>query len=131
MRPVFRGIQNLSLLPAKSTEIVDFLRTLDVYYYRTSSWVEPWGRVVIEAMACELPVLVHDVGGYAQVIKHEDNGLLFHTTSEARRLVKRLAQEPDLRARLGASARATVENLLGPLAMQRLVMFYLMPKNSP
>jgi glycosyltransferase involved in cell wall biosynthesis len=126
MRPVFQEIQQLELLPERATEVVEFLHGLDAYFYRTSTWVEPWGRVVIEAMACGLPVLVHDIGGYAQVIRHEENGLLFHTTAEALQLIKRLAQEPALRSRLGQAARADVEQLLGTDQVAKLILFYLL-----
>jgi len=126
MKTVFSGVPELSLLPTRSTKIVEYLHGLDAYFYRTSTWVEPWGRSVIEAMACELPVLVHDVGGYAQVIKHEENGLLFHNTTEAVQLIKRLVKEPQLRNRLGKAARLDVELLLGAGEMERLVLFYLM-----
>ena len=125
MRAAFPAVPGLELLPARSTGIPDFLRGLDAYLYRTSTWVEPWGRVVIEAMACGLPVLAHSVGGYAQAIRHEVDGLLFDTTDEAVRLVRRLVEEPELRRRLGEEARRSAERLLSPAEMRRLIVFYL------
>ncbi|MBM9400469.1 glycosyltransferase [Gluconacetobacter azotocaptans] len=126
MCEAYPPVSGLHLLKAKSDGIPDFLRGLDAYFYRTSTWVEPWGRVVIEAMACGLPVLVHSVGGYAEVIKHEVNGLLFDTTEDAVRLVRRLAEEPALRERLGREARQSVCTLLSTAEMKRLIAFYLL-----
>ncbi len=126
MTGAFPPIRGLQLLKARSTDIPDFLRGLDAYFYRTSTWVEPWGRVVIEAMACGLPVLVHSAGGYAEAVRHEVNGLLFDTSAEAVRLVRRLVEEPDLRARLGREARRSVGELLGPAELKRMVAFYLL-----
>lgn len=126
MSSAFPAIPGLHLLKARSTGIPEFLHGLDAYIYRTSTWIEPWGRVVIEAMACGLPVLVHSVGGYAQAITHEANGLLFDTTEEAMRLVRRLAQEPELRSRLGHEARQSVCNLLSPPELKRMIAFYLL-----
>jgi hypothetical protein len=41
------------------------------------------GRVVTEAMACGLPVVCHESGGYAEIIEHGRNGFLFDTQQEA------------------------------------------------
>jgi tetratricopeptide (TPR) repeat protein len=126
MAGAFPAIKGMQLLKARSTGIADFLRGLDAYFYRTSTWIEPWGRVVIEAMACGLPVLVHSAGGYAQAVKHEVNGLLFDTSEEAARLVRRLVEEPDFRLRLGQEARHSVCELLSTAELNRVVAFYLL-----
>lgn len=125
MSASFPPVPGLDLLPARSADMVPFLQSLDCFFYRTSTWVEPWGRVVLEAMACGLPVVASRVGGYAQVIRHDENGFLFDTTEEACALVRRLCQDPALRSRLGAQARQTAEALLGDASMDRLVSFYL------
>lgn len=126
MQSAFSNMPHLDLLPARTTGIIDYLRSLDLFYYRTSTWVEPWGRVVVEAMACEVPVLVHDIGGYAQIIRHGENGILFHTTQEAEAEVKRLQSEPALRRRLAKAGRSTVEELLGEESLARLTAFYML-----
>lgn len=125
MGGAFPAMPGLHLLKARSSGIPNFLHGLDAYFYRTSTWIEPWGRVVIEAMACGLPVLAHSVGGYAQAIRHEVNGLLFDTTEEAVRLVRRLAEDPALRQRLGREARESVCALLAPAEIRRMIAFYL------
>ena len=125
MQRTFPEVDGLELLPARADKIVDFLQGLDCFYYNTSTWIEPWGRVVVEAMACGLPVLVSDMGGYAQMIEHGKNGLVFSTVDEAARMIRELAADPALRHRLGAEARRSVETLLGPAALERLVSFYL------
>lgn len=125
MRTAFPKIRGLELLPARNEGIPEFLKGLDAFVYRTSTWIEPWGRVVIEAMACGLPVLVHERGGYAQVIEHERNGLIFRTTEEGEQLMRRLVAEPALCRCLGQEARRTAEVLLGAEATARLVAFYL------
>ena len=131
MAGAFPGIKGMQLLKARSTGIPDFLRGLDAYFYRTSTWIEPWGRVVVEAMACGLPVLVHSAGGYAQAIKHEVNGLLFNTSDEAARLVRRLVDEPGLRQRLGEEARRSVCELLSSSEIKRVIAFYLLDEHKP
>lgn len=125
MSATFPNIPGMELLPAKSGNMVPFLQSLDCYFYRTSTWVEPWGRVVIEAMACGLPVVVCSNGGYAQVIKHGENGFLFETTEQAVEIIRSLIQNPLLRKKIGNNARKTAEDLLGADAMKKLVSFYL------
>jgi glycosyltransferase involved in cell wall biosynthesis len=131
MADVFPAFSSIEFLPSRNLDIVEFLHSLDCYYYRTSTWIEPWGRVVVEAMACGLPVVASRVGGYAQIIEHGRNGLLFHDTEEACQQVMRVARDLELRRSLGAEARRTAENLLNEAAIERLVAFYLAPASEP
>lgn len=115
---------HLELLPEGARGAVDFLRSLDVFYYRTGSHVETFGRVVFEAMACGLPVVCHRRGGYANSIRHGENGFLFDTTQEAREIMRTLLEQPLLRAKIGAQARRTVESLYSRSALERRAQFY-------
>ncbi|WP_321800094.1 glycosyltransferase family 4 protein [Caballeronia sp. J97] len=115
---------HLELMSEGAMPAADFLRTLDIFYYRTGSMVETFGRVVVEAMACALPVVCHRRGGYADTIRHGENGFLFDTTEEARQIVRELLLRPDLRARIGANARRTVEALYSCGELARRSQFY-------
>ncbi|MCP3726889.1 glycosyltransferase family 4 protein [Paraburkholderia sp. CNPSo 3272] len=119
-----RGAQ-LELAPEGAAPAVDFLRSLDVFYYRTGSHVETFGRVVFEAMACGLPVVCHRRGGYANSIRHGENGFLFDTSDEAREIMRALLDQPALRAAIGKNARRTVEALYSRSALARRAQFYL------
>jgi glycosyltransferase involved in cell wall biosynthesis len=115
----------IELLPSCAVDARDFLRSLDCFFYRTSAeWPEPWGRVVIEAMACGLPVVCHRSGGYAAAIDHGRNGFLFDTDDEAEAILLALKADPELRRRTGSAARATVENLLSARIQREMVDFY-------
>ena len=102
----------------------DFLRGLDIFYYRSGVHVETFGRVVIEAMACARPVVCHAHGGYAEHIRHGENGFLFTTTDQARSILAMLIADPALCATVGANARVTVEKLYAPSANQQRLAFY-------
>jgi glycosyltransferase involved in cell wall biosynthesis len=104
---------------------VEFLRSLDIFYYRTGAHVETFGRVVFEAMACGLPVVCHRHGGYADAIVHGENGYLFDTREEALEIIVSLAADPALRARIGSKARKTVEEMYSDMALQKRLEFYL------
>ncbi|WP_457152942.1 glycosyltransferase family 4 protein [Mesorhizobium sp. P5_C1] len=115
----------LELLPQGRFAAEEFLPTLDVFYYRTGSHVETFGRVVFEAMACGLPVVCHSHGGYADHIRHGENGFLFETTQQARQILADLKADPELRATVGREARRTVEQLFSSQALRRRLDFYL------
>jgi glycosyltransferase involved in cell wall biosynthesis len=116
---------NVQLLAEGTMPAADFLRSLDVFYYRTGAHVETFGRVVLEAMACALPVVCHRRGGYAEWIRHGENGFLFDSTDEAREIVASLMADPSLRVSIGARARETVESMYSSEAVERRTRFYL------
>lgn len=70
-RVIFRGL----IAPSRMPEIYPSLHTLVLPSRTSSSWKEQFGRVLIEAMACGVPVVGSDAGEIPQVIG--DAGLLF------------------------------------------------------
>jgi len=115
-----------ALLAAGSQRAGDFLRSLDCFFYRTSErWLEAYGRVVFEAMACGLPVVCGRRGGYADYIVHGVNGFLFDTSEQAVNLIMKLREDPALRARIGRAARQTVEELYRGRAWRQKLAFFL------
>ena len=122
------GLADTALLPAGAAPAAAFLQSLDCFCYRTSDhWLEAYGRVVFEAMACGLPVVCGRRGGYADYIVHGVNGFLFDTTAEAITLIRSLRDDVALRERVGRAARQTVEHLYGDNAWRRKQAFFLEP----
>ena len=120
-----------SLLPAGAHRSVDFLHGLDCFYYRTSDhWLEAFGRVVFEAMACGLPVVCGRRGGYADYIAHGVNGFLFDTNEQAIALILKLRNDSALRERIGRAARRTVEDLYRGGAWRNKLAFFLPPERE-
>ncbi|HEX4923554.1 MAG TPA: glycosyltransferase family 4 protein, partial [Bdellovibrionales bacterium] len=72
---------------------------------------EPFGRVLIEAMACGVPVIASRDGGVLEIVTDGSDGLLFAPgdTAELGRHVARVLADETLRARLGREGRKTVE----------------------
>lgn len=68
-----------------------------------SIWVENSPLVIHEAQQARVPVITADVGGMAEYVHHEVNGLLFrHRSPEALAAeMQRLVDDPALAARLG------------------------------
>ena len=114
-----------ALLAAGAEPAVNFLRDLDCFYYRTSErWLEAYGRVVFEAMACGLPVVCGRKGGYADYIVHGINGFLVDSSEQAIALLLQLRDDPALRARVGRAARRTVEQLYSGAAWQQKQTYF-------
>jgi glycosyltransferase involved in cell wall biosynthesis len=67
-----------------------------------STWHENNPRVIQESFAGKTPVIASKVGGIAEFVQHEENGLLFERGSAAdlARQMQRVIDEPDLLERL-------------------------------
>jgi glycosyltransferase involved in cell wall biosynthesis len=80
------------------------------------SWEEPFGRVVVESMAMQVPVIATDIGGPAEILTDGDDGVLLPPRRPTRwgEVAFELLSGPDRRATLGRRARATVEARFTP-----------------
>jgi len=120
-----QGISGIKLLGEGSEPANEFLNSLDCFLYRTSAnWFETYGRVVFEAMACGLPVVVGADGGYAQYVEHGVNGFIFHNNSDAERYVLELRDNTELRMKIQASARASVVKMYSDDFETQVFQFY-------
>lgn len=85
------------------------------YYQRCSVFCfptlgEPFGKVIIEAMACAKPVVSSDIGGSTEIIQNRKNGILVPAgrSDLLAREILGLLEDERLRKSIGASARETV-----------------------
>jgi glycosyltransferase involved in cell wall biosynthesis len=125
LAPTLGSVPGVSLLPENTEPANAFLHSLDCFYYRTSEeWLEAFGRVVLEAMACALPVVAHWRGGYAEWIDDGENGFLIESPEEAKAVIDRLRADPALRTAVGAAARRKTETLFSNDAWERALDFY-------
>lgn len=94
-----------------SGNVMEYMNAFDALVLpslTTPSWKEQFGRVLVEAMACETCVVGSDSGEIPNVIG--DAGLVFHEGDE-RGLADRLGwlmDDPSLRETLGRQGRARV-----------------------
>ncbi len=73
---------------------------------------EPFGVVALEAMAANLPVVASSVDGLAEVIRHEENGILVFPRDSASIAwgISRILSDRENTQRLEANALKDVEN---------------------
>ena len=71
-----------------------------------SLWVENSPNVILESQAMQVPLVGSNIGGIAELITHERDGLLFETGSAVDLAIQlqRLLDEPGLREQLSRSA---------------------------
>ncbi|MDB4906540.1 MAG: putative glycosyltransferase [Gemmatimonadetes bacterium] len=95
--------------PVSPTEATRELHVADAYLL--SSLSEGISNAVLEAMASGVPVVSTDVGGMAEAIVHERDGLLVQAREPAAMAdaLERLLTDRELRTRLAANARARTE----------------------
>jgi len=117
----------IELLPMLSPlDLPQFLRGLDCFVYRTSAeWPEAYGRVVVEAMACGVPVVVARNAGVAQHIRDGVNGFLADTNEESMDILMKLRDDEALRRRIGEAARRSMEERYSVAQQKRIADFYL------
>jgi len=104
---------------------------LPKYFERSKLFVvpslsEPQGVVVLEAMACGVPVIGSDTGGIPEMIRHSENGWLVQP-KDARALantIQAALSDEVVRSHAAASALETAQSFSTEWFSQRLPCFY-------
>jgi len=98
----------LVLGPKHGKELVDIYSSADIFL--APSIYEPFGIVLIEAMACEKPVISTSVGGPKEIISDGIDGFLINP-GDANALAGRITQlleDKEMRVEMGRRARQKV-----------------------
>lgn len=104
------GVADRVRLLGFRSDCLELYQAMDCF--ALSSHREGLPNVLLEAMAVEVPILCTNVAGIPRLIRSEENGILIEPGSvEAlEEGLLRLATDVDLRRRLGAAARQTIES---------------------
>jgi glycosyltransferase involved in cell wall biosynthesis len=97
------------IAPGHVDNVEEYYETVDVCML--TSYQEPFGYVVLEAMRHGIPVIAFENGGPAEVIRNEETGILVaegNIDFFAQKLVELLGDDA-LRTKMGRDARISVE----------------------
>ncbi|WP_250161251.1 glycosyltransferase [Algoriphagus algorifonticola] len=99
-------------------EVIPYLNLMDIYL--SSSEFEGLPIAMLEAMACEIPVVATRAGGIGEVIQHGKQGFLCHVDEweYLEGFCIQLLEEEELLMKMGEEARKQVEQ---KFSMQRMV----------
>ena len=125
------GLSGQILFPGKVPEMERHMSNSHVYVHSAS--YEPFGLVLLEAMAAGLPVVCLDGRGNRELIKHGKNGFMVHPP-DASEFADRILQcvsdaETWNRLSLGAQEFALQYDIAS--YAQRLLAFYTHSQTSP
>ena len=110
-RDIYSDKHILCLPRVSRSELVKLYSLSDVFVL--PSIYEPFGIVLLEAMACETPCIGNRIGGIPDIIDHGRTGLLvepgsYEGLSDA---IARLYHDPEKRHRMGKNGRERVVSL--------------------
>lgn len=96
-----------------------FMARADVF--ALTSRYEGFGNVLIEAMACGVPVVATSSPGTADIVRHGVDGMLVaeHTPAAVASALGLMIADPQRRARMGAAARESAAGFSLPVVTSR------------
>jgi glycosyltransferase involved in cell wall biosynthesis len=102
------GLEGVAGLVPFQSEPARAFRSLDVVVH-ASTQPEPFGRTIVEAMACAKPIIAAKEGGAAELVTHDVDSLAIAPRDPVALAgaIRDLLTDPARRARLGAEARRT------------------------
>jgi len=110
--------------PLPRGEVIRAYGSADIFVL--PSLFEPFGIVLLEAMAAGLPVVASRVGGIVEVVEDAATGLLV-TPGDPRALAKavgRLISDPSLRSRMGEAGRRKAAAYSWDVLLPRILKVY-------
>lgn len=119
------GVEAQVIFTGSTREPWKYYATCDVFLL--PSIYEPFGLVVLEAMATGLPVVVSGEAGAAELIQDGVNGLLLKDSRDAGEIATKLGillDDIELRKQLGKNARRTAMRISWEQVAQRTLEVY-------
>ena len=91
------------------SQLIDYYQSADIFIY-PSLWDEPFGMPVIEAMACQTPVVTTNSGGIVEIVETGKTGLLVEKGDPVAlsEMILRLLNDDGLGVTMGKAGRQRV-----------------------
>ena len=106
-----RNLQDVEFLgPVSQDDLPRYYASADIFC-SPATGSESFGIVLLEAMAMGKPVVASNIEGYASIVSHGKQGILFPTknSDQLAAALSLLILDPQLRERMGAEGRLTVD----------------------
>lgn len=99
------GLNNRVILAGLQHNVPEWMQSMDVFVHASDN--EPFGIVVIEAMALGKPIVASDTGGPTEIITDGVNGLLtpYSDSKALAKAILRYLDDPAFASRVGLAAR--------------------------
>ena len=91
----------------KPNKVVDYMNASDIFVLPSSYEGRP--NVIIEAMACKLPVVTTNVGDVSELIKNGKEGFVVNNDNEMYNSIEKLLSDKNLRNKLSNAAFESVK----------------------
>lgn len=118
------GLEDYVAMPGNIENVEETLKNQNIYVH--SAYYEPFGLVLLEAMASGLPVVCLDGGGNRDIIENGNNGFLVESQNPeifAEKIIE-LIEHPDLYTKMSVYARQYAKKYdIGPY-VDRLLDLY-------
>ena len=124
LKSLFAGTNTVFTGYLRGHELAEAYASADIFCFPSTT--ETLGFAGLEAMASGVPVVGARAGGIPHLFTDGVEGFLVepHDAADFTARVHQLAEDPELRARMGAAARAEAEKYSWLAATQALVGFY-------
>lgn len=114
-----RGLTDRIIFTGHQEDIPATLRAIDVLVHASRD--EPFGRVLIEAAAAEVPIVAYASGAAPELIRHRETGLLVppgdrDALADA---IRDVLADRELARRVAANARASARTRFDPAGLTR------------
>ena len=115
------GLRESVLFTGFQMDVSEILSTFDVAVL--PSFFEGMGRVLLEAMAMEKPVVASRVGGIPDLVKHNVNGLLINPgdVTELANALEKILTDSELAGKIGKEGRKRIQEQFSSEVMVRSI----------
>lgn len=120
------GLEGRVIFTGERSDIPQVMAASDVLVL--ASWEEPFGRVLIEAMAAGKPTVATRAGGVPEIVVDGETGILVppKTPASLAEAMARLGGDEELRRRMGAQGASRAEEHFGVgLHVERITALYM------